>query len=278
MPYLLSEKAELLLNAILEKVGSGDGWAWVTVPDGVKNRRTASEELERNGYISSVTLAGREYVQCTLTASGRSYFQNKPRMQIREAIEMFVPLPQELKVKLKQITNEYKDNDYIQDNPTAVSIIDELRDAGYLKKFKKYLRNSYSVKFSYEDLNYDFLEEQFNRQFMTGNNITVHGEVKQLNAASGHAAIYATQNNGVDSSTLNRLIEEVLKSAPKDNDEQLEMIAESLDEIRNQATSDTPKKGIIKALFTGLNGIANCAGFAANVATLYQFLQASGIL
>lgn len=49
---------------------------------------------------------------------------------------MFVPLPQELKVKLKQITNEYKDNDYIQDTPTAASIIDELRDAGYLKNSK----------------------------------------------------------------------------------------------------------------------------------------------
>lgn len=56
MPYLLSEEAELLLNAILEKVGSGDGWAWITVPDGVKNRRTASEELERNGYISSLLI------------------------------------------------------------------------------------------------------------------------------------------------------------------------------------------------------------------------------
>ena len=137
MPCLLSEEAELLLNAILQKVGSGDGWAFVSVPNGVKNRKAASEELERNGYISSVTLAGREYVQCTLTTLGRIYFENKPRMQIREAMEMFIPLPRELKEKLKQITNEYKDNDYIQDNPTAASIIDELKDAGYLKKFKK---------------------------------------------------------------------------------------------------------------------------------------------
>ena len=43
MPCLLSEEAELLLNAILQKVGSGDGWAFVSVPNGVKNRKAASE-------------------------------------------------------------------------------------------------------------------------------------------------------------------------------------------------------------------------------------------
>lgn len=278
MPCLLSEEAELLLTAILQKAGSGDGWAFVTVPDGVKNRGAASEELKRNGYISSVTLAGHEYVLCMLTAPGRNYFENKPRMQIREAMEMFIPLPQELKEKLKQITSKYKDNDYIQGNPTDASIIDELKGAGYLKKCKKYLGNGYSVKFSYEDLNYDFLEEQYNRQFTSGNNITVNGDVKQLNAASGNATIYATQTDGVDASTLNSLIEEVLKSAPKGNDEQLAMIEESLEEIRNQAISTTPKKGVINALFAGLKGITDCTGFAANVTILYQFLQANGIL
>lgn len=272
MTCLLSEEAELLLTAILQKPGSGDGWAFVTVPDGVKNRKMASEELERNGYISAVTLAGQEYVQCTPTASGRAYFENKPRMQVKEAMEMFVPLTAELKQKLTEIVTQHKDGDYIEEDKETISAVEELKRAGYLRQTRNDILGGYEIRFSYEDLNYDFLEEQYNRQFMTGNNITVHGEVKQLNAASGHAAIYAAQNNGVDSSTLNRLIDEVLKSAPKDDDEQLEMIAESLDEIRNQAMSDTPKKGIIKALFTGLNGIANCAGFAANVATLYQFL------
>lgn len=278
MPCLLSEEAELLLTAILQKAGSGDGWAFVAVPDGVKNRGAASEELERNGYISSVTLAGHEYVRCMLTAPGRSYFENKPRMQIKEAMEMFILLPQELKEKLKQITSKYKDNDYIQGNPTDASIIDELKDAGYLKKCKKYLGNGYSVKFSYEDLNYDFLEEQYNRMHMSGNSITILGGTNQFNTASEHATIYATQNSGIDSDTLNKLIEEVLKSAPKDNDEQLAMIAESLEEIRNQAISTTPKKGVINTLFTGLKGITNCTGFAANVTILYQFLQANGIL
>ena len=273
MPCLLSEEAELLLNAILQKVGSGDGWAFVSVPNGVKNRKAASEELERNGYISSVTLAGREYVQCTLTTLGRIYFENKPRMQIREAMEMFIPLPRELKEKLKQITNEYKDNDYIQDNPTAASIIDELKDAGYLKKFKKYLRNSYSVKFSYEDLNYDFLEEQYNRQFTSGNNITVHGGVNQLNAASGNATLIVTNNAGADLAQLADLIGRVKAAATDITGEDAETLSESLEVIEEETRSDKPKKSLLKMALTGIQTLKGSAEFAAAVTALIHFVQ-----
>lgn len=190
---------------------------------------------------------------------------------------MFVPLPKDLKEKLKQITTKYQDGDYIRADSESGAVVDELKNAGYLKEFERHIRN-HLVKFSYEDLHYDFLEEQYNKRFMPQNNITVYGGNNQFNTATGDATINSVQNNGIDAATLNKLIAEILKSAPEDDDEQLEMIKDSLEEIRNQATSNAPKKWIIKTLFTGLNGIANCAGFAANVAALYQFLQASGIL
>lgn len=273
MPYLLSEEAELLLNAILEKVGSGDGWAWITVPDGVKNRRTASEELERNGYISSVTLAGREYLQCTLTASGRSYFENKPRMQIREAMEMFVPLTVELKDKLKHIVTRYKEKDYIQDGSEIITAIEDLKRAGYLRQTHEDILGGYKIKFSYEDLNYDFLEEQYNKQFMTGNNITVHGGVNQLNTASGNATLIVTNNVGADLAQLAELINKVKAAATDITGKDAETLSESLEVIEEETKSDKPKKSLLKMALTGIKTLKGTAEFAAAVASLTQFVQ-----
>lgn len=272
MPYLLSEEAELLLNAILQKVGMGDGWAFISVPNGVKNRKAASEELERNGYISSVTLAGREYVQCTLTTLGRNYFENKPRMQIREAMEMFVPLPQELKEKLKQITTEYKDGDYIPANSDIGVVVDKLKNAGYLKKFERHIRN-HLVKFSYEDLQYDFLEEQYNRQFTSGNNITVHGGVNQLNAASGNATLIVTNNAGADLAKLADLIGRVKAAATDITGEDAETLSESLEVIEEETRSVKPKKSLLKMALTGIQTLKGSAEFAAAVTALIQFAQ-----
>lgn len=274
--YLLSKQGELLLKAIQDS-SAVNGWCFeVHVPENI-NRDSAVSELEIGGYIISPVVAGIDSIQCTLTPKGETYFVQRPTLQYKEAMEMFVPLPQELKEDLKQITTEYKDGDYIRADSEIGQVVDKLKNAGYLKGFGRHIRN-HVVKFSYEDLHYDFLEEQHNKPFIPPNNIIVYGGNNQLNTATGNATINSVQNNGIDAVTLNKLIADVLESAPKDDDEQLEMIADSLEEIRNQAMANAPKKGIIKALFTGLNGIANCAGFAANVAALYQFLQASGIL
>ena len=282
MSFILSEESEILLQALLERLPS-DGWVISkNIPDGVLNKYSARDELEKYGMIEKSYFVGKSKIQCIVTCKGKDYFNNKPKLEVMEAMQMFIPLPPDLKSKLKQITTTYKDGDYIQNNIEMVTIIDELKKAGYLSKFKRYHNHSYGVKFSYEDLNYDFLEQQYNKQFQSGNNFTFYGGNNQVNTANDHGTVNATQTIGIDCDRLNKLIKEILDFAPKDNDEQLETITESLNGIKNQALSQAPNKGIIRGLFAGLNGIvsgvANCTGFVENLSKLQELLQNSNIL
>lgn len=277
----LSEQAEQLLATILRATPDHDGWVCcVGVPNNV-HRDTAAEELKRAGYILSYVLMGIRNLQCTILPSAQEYFNKKRNLEYMEAIEMFIPLPQELKEKLKLITTQYEEGNYIPIQSEAWTIVEQLKSAGYLKKFERHIRN-YLVKFSYEDLNYDFLEEQYNRQFQSGNNFMVYGGTNQFNTSSGHGTVNATQNVGIDCDRLNQLIKEVLESAPKDNDEQLETIAGDLREIQSQIASGNPNKRFLKLIFAGLNGIvnsvANCTAFVENLSKLQEFLKASEII
>lgn len=190
---------------------------------------------------------------------------------------MFHPLPHDLKVKLNRITSIHKNGDYIQNDPETISIIEELQDAGYLKNFKRYLGSSYGVNFTFEDKNYDFLEAEYNKQFSAVNHIQIHNNSGQVNVASDHATIHATQNNGLDVDKLDKLITQIIEAAPKDNPEQLEVITELLEEIKTQAMSQNPKKGLLKSIFNSLKLISGGISFASSVASLSEFLQTTGI-
>lgn len=282
MSFILSEESEILLQALLEGL-QPDGWVISkNIPDKVSDKRSARNELEEYGMIEKSDFVGRSKIQCIVTRKGKDYFNNKPKLEVMEAMQMFIPLPPNLKSNLKQITTTYKDGDYIQNNIEMVTIIDELKKAGYLSKFKRNLHYSYYVEFSYADLHYDFLEQQYNKQLQPGNNFTFYGGNNQVNTANDHGTVNATQNIGIDCDRLNKLIKEVLDFAPKDNDEQLETITESLNGIKNQALSQAPNKGIIRGLFAGLkviaSGVANCTGFVENLSKLHEFLKNSGIL
>lgn len=282
MSFILSEESEILLQALLEGL-QPDGWVISkNIPDKVSDKRSARNELEEYGMIEKSDFVGRSKIQCIVTRKGKDYFNNKPKLEVMEAMQMFVPLPPDLKSNLKQITTTYKDGDYIQNNIEMVTIIDELKKAGYLRKFKRYHNYSYYVKFSYEDLHYDSLEQHHNQQAQSVNNFTFYGGNNQVNTANDHGTVNATQTIGIDCDRLNKLIKETLDFAPKDNDEQLETITESLNGIKNQVLSPAPNKGIIRGLFAGLNVIAssveNCTGFVENLSKLYEFLQNSKIL
>ncbi|MDT4761162.1 hypothetical protein [Sphaerochaeta sp. PS] len=71
----------------------------------------------------------------------------------------------------------------------------------------------------------------------------------QVNLASDHATINATQNNGVDMAILLKLIEEAKKTISDNfSPQEKEEIEESLEAVRDELSQPSPKKGYIKGL------------------------------
>lgn len=101
----------------------------------------------------------------------------------------------------------------------------------------------------------------------------------QINQASGNAVIYAAQSNGINVQELNEMLNSVLNAAKNslDDVEMLEDIEETLESIREQMTSDKPKRGIIRGAVSFMQGINASTQFAAALAGLVEFLSNHGI-
>ena len=101
----------------------------------------------------------------------------------------------------------------------------------------------------------------------------------QFNQPSGEAVVYATQNNGINARELNEVLDSVLSAAESNLDdvEVLKDIEENLESIREQVTSDKPKRGIIRGAVSFLRGINASAQFSAALAELVEFLSDHGI-
>ena len=108
---------------------------------------------------------------------------------------------------------------------------------------------------------------------MTGNNITVHGGVNQLNTASGNATLIVTNNVGADLAQLAELINKVKAAATDITGKDAETLSESLEVIEEETKSDKPKKSLLKMALTGIKTLKGTAEFAAAVASLTQFVQ-----
>lgn len=103
--------------------------------------------------------------------------------------------------------------------------------------------------------------------------VTVTGGNPQINAAFDEATITATQNNGVDLDTLNKLLGNVRTAATEMPPEDAEAASENLEVIEHEAQQEKPRKSFLKTALTGLQAIKGTAEFAAAVAALVQFVQ-----
>lgn len=101
----------------------------------------------------------------------------------------------------------------------------------------------------------------------------------QINQPTGRAVVNATQNNGIDALELNRLLDSVLNASRNElkDDEVLEDIKDNLESIREQMTSEKPKRGIIKGAVSFLRGIHSGVQFSAALAGLVDFLSEHGV-
>jgi hypothetical protein len=117
--------------------------------------------------------------------------------------------------------------------------------------------------------------EEFKKAFMSKNDgvkVTVTGEKSQVNVVSGEGSITATQNNASNIAELQTLLDRLLQAVPPDTPkETTEQIRESIETIQAETRSPTPKKNLIKTIFTGLGGIVRTAEFAVALAELAQF-------
>ena len=102
-------------------------------------------------------------------------------------------------------------------------------------------------------------------------NVTVRDG--QAIIASDNAVVNATNTVSVNSEKLLKLIEAVRNSSGNLSLEEQESVQESLEVIETEASSDTPKKSMLKTAMTILKGIKGSFEFSSAVATLIQFLQ-----
>jgi hypothetical protein len=126
MSKLLSQDAETLLKAIIEK-DTGDGWIIsMDFPNTILDRHSANDELKDGSYIKSSNFQGLHKFGCQLTSAGKHYFTNKNHIQLKEAMDMFVPLPEHLKNSLLEIVSKHKVNEKFEPNQEEENIIKQL--------------------------------------------------------------------------------------------------------------------------------------------------------
>ena len=103
--------------------------------------------------------------------------------------------------------------------------------------------------------------------------INVNGGVAQVNVANNNATVNATQRNGIDVSQLENIISDIMKNIPTDiTQEEKEQISDSVEVIRAEVQSASPRKGFIKTALKGLQAINGTAQFGAAIVSLAQFL------
>jgi len=120
--------------------------------------------------------------------------------------------------------------------------------------------------------------EDFKKVFMNtktdGNQIylNIPEGKNQFNIATNGATINAIQNNSLDITELNTLIENAVKSLPQNiSDEKREEATENLEFIKTEIQNSNPRKAIIKNTLLALKATVTTAGFFASLAKIFEF-------
>ena len=102
-------------------------------------------------------------------------------------------------------------------------------------------------------------------------NVSVqHG---QAIIASDNATVTATNQVGVDSSELQRLIADIKAVVPMLAPEEQETVSECLEVIETETSAEKPKKGMLKTALTTLKTVKGITEFGAAVAALAEFIS-----
>lgn len=101
-------------------------------------------------------------------------------------------------------------------------------------------------------------------------NVTVHNG--QAIIASDNATVTATNTVGLDTGELAKLITNVKAASITLTPEDQETMTDSLEVIENEASSEKPKKSMIRTALTALKTIKGAVEFGSAVAALAEFI------
>ena len=101
-------------------------------------------------------------------------------------------------------------------------------------------------------------------------NVTVHNG--QAIIATDNATVTATNNVGIDTSELKKLISKVQAATTSLAPEDQETVSECLEVIETETAAEKPKKGMLRTALTTLRTVKGIAEFGAAVAALAEFV------
>lgn len=113
-----------------------------------------------------------------------------------------------------------------------------------------------------------------------GPSVSFNGPVTtaQINQASGGSIINATQTNGLQGAELETLMQKVLDAASDEITDAgtLSDVKESIEELKSQMESGSPKHAVMKGLLRLLRGVKAGESFVAAVTDLINFFTDNG--
>ena len=209
-----------------------------------------------------------------ITPDGFEYAHQLDKINWKRAVEMFVLLHGKCRDDLLEIVKRFPQDSVIPQGSEFEESVEILRTKGYLSRFEVFVNGAWGVSYTYDDLHYRLLEEDYlaNRRG-SSTLFSIEGGSHQINVANDNATIHATQNNGVDTSKLAELIKALQENSKELSPEDRQSLDTSIEFIQSELTSDKPKKNIITFATKALQAISGSVEFLAAVATLVQFIQ-----
>lgn len=139
---------------------------------------------------------------------------------------------------------------------------------------------AYNVTLTLNGKNYFEFKEEFEEDNKNKlQNVNISGN--QVNIATNNSSITATQNNGINSDELNRLIQNIRNNIPDElsSDDKAD-VNESLDIIQEELLSNEPNAKIIKSQFNvfkridvGVKFLSSCVSLLTFADKFYPFIE-----
>lgn len=212
----------------------------------------------------------------TINPKGFAHAQQLDKLIWRKAKSMFDPLHGQLREDLLKIQELYPTDSVIPNNSELSESIRLLKTKGYLPMFERFVDGSWGVTYSYDDLNYLALEEDYiasrDKQVVS---LKVEGENNLVNFANGNSAIHSSQSIGVDARQLSDLISELRKYTQDFSSDEKQKFEDWTETIKSELANPKPKKSVLETGMSIIKALSNSVKFAAAFAALAQFVQLS---
>ena len=232
--------------------------------------------LLRDQGLISCFYANNIAYHVKINPQGFDYAQQIDKIKWKDAKSMFDLLHGQIREDLLKLQELYPAGSVIPRVSEFSESIRLLKTRGYLPMFEQFIDGSWGVEYSYNDINYKALEEDY---FATRNahsvNVNVEGENNFVNFATNNSTVNASQNIGINAKQLSDLIAELKKFTENLTNEQKQLFDDWTETIQTELAKKQPKRNIIDAGMDIIKALSNSVQFAAAFASLAQFIQLS---